>query len=279
MLKPSPALHPSQRFRAPTTIGKGTALKDLLDAAHVDLLAESLAGAARFDRRAFLRRAKAGLNDLELTPRAAHLAAVMRDHLSLDDAAACTDLVASLGPPLTATEGNGLAVFFYLPHSACLAGLVSAWDAGMDACHALTRRFTAEFAVRPFIAADPLRAVRRFRDWVADPDPHVRRLVSEGSRPRLPWAGRLRCFQRDPRPILPLLDLLVDDPSPYVRRSVANHIGDLLKDHPDLGYARCRLWLKHPTEDRRAIVRHAVRLPARKGVPEAVDLRRAAGGR
>ncbi|HMO49182.1 MAG TPA: hypothetical protein PKB14_24560 [Rubrivivax sp.] len=89
--------------------------------------------------------------------------------------------------------------------------------------HALTQRHTAEWAVRPFIERHPELSFATLAAWAADPSPHVRRLVSEGSRPRLPWGLQLKALILDPSPALPLLRALQDDPSAYVRRSVANH--------------------------------------------------------
>ena len=79
--------------------------------------------------------------------------------------------------------------------------------------------------------------------WTADTDPHVRRLVSEGTRSRLPWAGRLPQFIADPQPVVPLLEALHLDDELYVRRSVANHLGDIGKDHLDLVLEMCERWL------------------------------------
>lgn len=274
-------MHPAERFSAPSSIRRGMPLKMLLDRKLASLLAESLSPVAPdFDGAAFVREAVRGLEALELMPRAQHIAAVMARHLPAVPADAGICLVASFGPLLATTAGNGLKPFFYLPHSAFVERHLAAdWEAGMQACHALTRRFTAEFAIRPYIAADPARALERLGAWIADPDPHVRRLVSEGARPRLPWAGRLPCFQRDPSPMIPLLDRLVDDPELYVRRSVANHVGDIAKDHPRIAFDLCQRWLGAPTAQRRQVVRHAIRLPARQGIAAAEALRRKAGGR
>jgi HEAT repeat protein len=82
----------------------------------------------------------------------------------------------------------------------------------------------------------------------ADPSEHVRRLVSEGTRPRLPWASRLPAFQRDPAPVLALLERLKDDPALYVRRSVANNLNDIGKDHPALLADTARAWLQDATQ-------------------------------
>ena len=145
---------------------------------------------------------------------------------------------------------------------------------GLEACYALTQRFTAEYAIRPLLLRDQTAVIATFDGWVSDPNPHVRRLVSEGSRPRLPWAERLPALDADPTPMLPLLDRLVDDPDLYVRRSVANHIGDIAKRHPALAFERCERWLAAPTKERNWVIRHAVRHPAKQGVAAALDLRR-----
>jgi 3-methyladenine DNA glycosylase AlkC len=113
----------------------------------------------------------------------------------------------------------------------------------MAAQHAITQRFTCELSIRAFIDAEPERTLARLAEWTRDPSLHVRRLVSEGTRPRLPWAPRLRRFVDDPSPVLPLLEALRDDPSGYVRRSVANNLNDIAKDHPGL-------WSRSPAAGR-----------------------------
>lgn len=263
------------------TIESGTPLKSLLGRPLIGLIGDSLLPVVPgFERAAFIRDAARGLDALELMPRAHAIGTAMARHLAQETATAATQLVASFGPPLTGTSGNGLKPFFYLPHSACIAAhLLRDWEAGMAACLELTRRFTAEFAVRPFIIADQPRAIARLAQWAGHVDPHVRRLVSEGARPRLPWACRLPALQRDPSPMLPILNRLVDDPEEYVRRSVANHVGDIAKDHPQIAFDLCRDWLRASNDHRRAAVRHALRLPARRGVAAALALRTMAGGR
>jgi hypothetical protein len=100
----------------------------------------------------------------------------------------------------------------------------------------------------------------------------VRRLVSEGTRPRLPWGMRLRAFQRDPGPTLALLEKLKDDASLYVRRSVANHLNDIGKDHPDLLNETAVRWMQDAGEPRAWIVRHALRSSIKRGDPKALAL-------
>lgn len=146
----------------------------------------------------------------------------------------------------------------------------------MVAQYELTRRFSAEFSLRIFLRQEQERTLARLMEWTRDPDPHVRRLCSEGSQPRLPWAPRIPAFVRDPRPTLPLLEALKDDPDPYVRRSVANHLGDIAKDHPQLAFEPLPRWVNGASAERKWLIRHAVRHPAKHGVPAALRLRRLA---
>ncbi len=147
---------------------------------------------------------------------------------------------------------------------------VDHFEISMAALEVLTRT-SAEFAVRPFIRRYPERAVARMLAWTRHPSEHVRRLASEGCRPRLPWGTALVELKRDPSPILPILEHLKDDPSSYVRRSVANNLGDIAKDHPELAVDLARRWMKESAA-RRPLARHALRDLLKKGHPGALKL-------
>ncbi len=239
---------------------------------------EGIAAAIRavrpgFDTDGFLADALSGYDELELLARARHVAHALRRHLPADDAEALAVLVASLGPRSEQPEPKGMEPFFYAPHVFYVAEFcLDQWEAAMDAQYELTQRFSAEFSIRAFIDREPERTLARLRAWASDPSPLVRRLVSEGTRPRLPWAPRLRRFQHDPRPVLELLELLKDDPSPYVRRSVANNLNDIGKDHPDLLVETCRRWLRDAGPERRALVRHALRSAIKRGERGALEV-------
>ena len=251
-------------------------LKSLLGAGTVRRIAAMISAVEpAFPAAAFEADAVRGLAARELLARGDHVARALRAHLPEDVAAALAVLVRSLGPelPEEGLEGEGLAPFLYLPHVAFVrAHGLAAFDAALRAQHALTRRFTAEWSIRPFLEAEPERTLAVLATWAGDPSPHVRRLVSEGTRPRLPWAPRLRRFVEDPRPALGLLERLRDDPSPYVRRSVANHLNDVGKDHPALLLELAERWLRGASEERRRLVAHALRSLARRGDPRALAL-------
>lgn len=218
-----------------------------------------------FPKAAFLRDALAGYEALELMPRGRHIAHVLRKHLPQDVPKALDILLASLDAP-RGDAGGPLASFLFMPHTVYVAEYaLDHFEHAMRAQHALTQRFTAEFSIRPYIEKYPERTLARLREWTLDPSPHVRRLVSEGTRPRLPWAPRLRALQLDPRPAIELLELLKDDPELYVRRSVANHLNDIGKDHPALLNAIAKRWLKNASPERAWIVRHALRSAIKRG--------------
>jgi 3-methyladenine DNA glycosylase AlkC len=142
----------------------------------------------------------------------------------------------------------------------------------MHAQYELTKRFSAESSMRPYIAHDPERTLAVLRRWGADANAHVRRLVSECTRLRLPWAARVPWLDANPERVLELLEMLKDDPSTMVRRSVANNLNDLGKVRPDLLVRTCGVWLVGATDARRALVEHALRSAVKRGEASALRL-------
>jgi len=242
-------------------------LKDFFDAPLVRGIASDLARAHRaFDRVGFVKRALAGLDQLELTARAWHVAEAFHVHLPQPFRSAADVLVASLGPELESTEEFGLAPLRYMPHVFYVQKYgLDDFEAAMRAQYELTKRFSAESSIRAFLVRHPERTYERMREWAGDDNVHVRRLVSEGSRPRLPWAPRLRAFQEDPQPVIALLELLKDDAERYVQRSVANNLNDIAKDHPNLAVEVCRRWAADASPGRTWIVKHALRSLVKQG--------------
>lgn len=144
-------------------------------------------------------------------------------------------------------------------------------DLALPALRELTQYGSAEFALRPFLIRDLSHTLAVLRTWVSDPNEHVRRLASEGARPRLPWGQRLHALVADPAPMLPLLVALRADPSLYVRKSVANHLNDIAKDHPETVLELVSGWDR--VDPRTAwIVRHALRMLIKQGHPRALGL-------
>jgi 3-methyladenine DNA glycosylase AlkC len=251
--------------------------KNLLNLDTVDTVAQHLARVHKgFDRAGFVAQAAAGLLGMEMKARAMHMATALVDHLPprFEHAAALVE--AALAPPNVGSELGSLQTD--QAHAAGLTGWVM-WPLGewvarqglahperaLQTLHALTQRLTAEFAIRPFIEAHPELVFKTLHRWCDDDSPHVRRLVSEGSRPRLPWGQRLKALVADPSPTLPLLHRLQDDPSDYVRRSVANHLNDIAKDHPELVVDWVAQHLVGASPQRQALLRHASRTLVKGG--------------
>lgn len=228
-----------------------------------------------FASRAFIKRATAGLDTLELLDRGKHIAVALSEYLPPAYPSAIDVLLRSLGPEHATDElvGAGMAPFFYLPHAFFIAerGLEH-FDLSMRAQYELTKRFSAESSIRPYIAKEPERTFTVLRDWARDENAHVRRLVSEGTRLRLPWAMRVPWLDQNPGRVLELLDLLKDDPTTLVRRSVANNLNDLGKVHPKLLVETCASWLEGESAQRRALVEHALRSAIKRGEPGALRL-------
>ncbi len=206
-----------------------------------------------FDPRSFVKNALDGYEALELMQRGAKIADALHAYLPDDFPVAVAILLASLDQPAAlktkGADNNPITAFLFLPHTVFVAqrGL-DHFEVSMRAQHALTQRFSAEFSIRKFLQYKQIDTLKVLSVWAADPSAHVRCLVSEGTRSRLPWAPHLRAFQQDPRPVLALLELLKDDPSLYVRQSVANNLNDIGKDHPELLFETAARWSKTPAK-------------------------------
>jgi 3-methyladenine DNA glycosylase AlkC len=248
--------------------------KNFINEALIRRGASALAQAnAGFDASRFTKVAMRGLDGLELKARAMQVADALEVTLPVEFDSAATWIDAALAPPLDDTD---------LSHAQGTADGLHGWmlwsvrefiarrgiahpERALQSLHALTQRFTAEFAIRPFIVAHPELVYRTLRAWTTDRSVHVRRLVSEGSRPRLPWGLQLRSLIADPSPSFPLLLALQDDPSEYVRRSVANHLNDIAKDHPALVAEWLESHLPSASAQRQALLRHASRTLIKRG--------------
>ncbi|MCY0966518.1 DNA alkylation repair protein [Parathalassolituus penaei] len=218
-----------------------------------------------FDSAAFIAQAETGYLELELLDRGRHLGRCLAGCLPADYPEAVAILLASTAEPLP-VDGFALGGFFYLPHTSFVSQFgLEHLQVSLQALNHLTCLFTAEFSIRPFIQRHTQQTLEQLRVWATDENEHVRRLVSEGTRTRLPWAGRLPEFQKDPALVLELLELLKDDPALYVRRSVANNLNDIGKDHPQLLVDVARRWSEGASPEREWIIRHALRSAVKRG--------------
>ncbi|MEM8814082.1 MAG: DNA alkylation repair protein, partial [Pseudomonadota bacterium] len=217
-----------------------------------------------FDQGRFVDLATDNLDALELKERSRQIRDALQACLPSGFRDACAVLSTALHPEddvdlsQTCMDEHGIRGWAVMPMTEFVAenGLDD-FDYAMDILKEMTKRFSSEFAVRAFIVRNPDKAMTIMAGWTEDANYHVRRLASEGSRPRLPWGGNLAMLISDPEPVIDLLENLKDDPSDYVRRSVANSLNDVAKDHPDRVAEIAGRWLEHADGNRRRLVRHA----------------------
>ncbi len=242
-----------------------SSLKDLLGSASINNIADAGAKASRdFDRTAFIDAAMSGLSDLSIMERVRHFADAL-DKALPPDIGTALPIVVEMGPRV-ARGFQAVALAEYVARYG-----LREFDRSLQALAHLTRYGSAEFAIRPFLAQDHERVVETMVRWCSDEDEHVRRLASEGSRPRLPWATRIPALKHNPTLAAPVLEALKADPSSYVRKSVANHLNDIGKDRPDWLVERLSAWTNDDPHTR-WIIRHALRTLIKKGDPRALAL-------
>jgi 3-methyladenine DNA glycosylase AlkC len=240
-------------------------LKDRYSPAHVKRLAAAVSEAwPRFDKAGYARAALGdGWANLELKQRMRRLSSKLHRFLPMPYARQIA-VLEKVAPAFSGLEG------MLFPDFVEQFGLDD-FDVSVRALEWLTQFSSSEFAVRPFIVRHGPRMMAVMRRWASHDNEHVRRLASEGCRPRLPWAMALPEFKRDPSPVLPILEALKADASFYVRRSVANNLNDIAKDHPEVVLGVARQWLgKNKLTD--AVVKHACRTLLKRGDTRALEL-------
>ncbi|MBH1970418.1 DNA alkylation repair protein [Moraxellaceae bacterium AER2_44_116] len=250
-----------------------TLLKDRLADDAIQRIAEVLsASQVDFDPARFIQQAHTGLNSLELKERVRHIIAVLAQHLSDDftQAAQVLQQVPNHWPTHNAQGDYGFAAWPLIDYVA-VYGLHHP-DIALQTLKILTPLFTAEFAIRPFLHQHFDLTYGYLQEWAIDENHHVRRLASEGCRPRLPWGQRVPYLMKNPDVIIAVLEQLKDDDSDYVRRSVANNLNDISKDYPETVVRLAQQWLAQPTAHRQAIIKHATRGLVKSGHADALAM-------
>ncbi|WP_448058835.1 DNA alkylation repair protein [Cellulomonas hominis] len=262
------------------------AMDELIDAAAVDRLRAHLQAAASGLRLDALRQAAHDVDGHKLRARTDLVARALLEDLPDDHTAAAAVVRRALTDP-------GLTGWAVWPVTEAVATLAlaspdpTAFEDGLRLLAELTPRLTSEFAIRRFLLADLDRTLAVAAGWTTDPDPHVRRLSSEGTRPYLPWAVRVPALLTIPDATVPILDALHRDEDEVVRRSVANHLNDLSRHAPDLVARVAAHWLEAETTGAgsdpaatdpattartRAVVRHGLRTLVKQAHPGALEL-------
>ena len=226
-----------------------------------------------FNKSQFIELAAKDLETLELKQRSQQIYQALQQTLPSDYRLACEVLLKTLAPVDESSEQihfdnseQGIRGWAIMPMAdfVALHGLEDI-EFALSVLKQMTKRFSAEFAIRYLIEKDPELVIATLQTWLEDKNPHVRRLISEGSRPRLPWGIRLGCFIEKPQMTIQLLEQLKDDDSEYVRRSVANHLNDISKDHADLIVNLTKNWLADADKNRHKLLKHACRGLVKQG--------------
>jgi 3-methyladenine DNA glycosylase AlkC len=249
-------------------------VRDVFNEKVVNQLARDLASVwQEFDAKGFSQGINSQLRALSFSERAALIRDTLWQHLPKEFSRALEIILNALPPEIPSCEINGFDAFIVMPQSDFVAKYgLDHYDLSMQALYQMTRRFTAEGAIRAFILKYPEKTLGILSEWAEDENCHVRRLVSEGTRPRLPWAIQLKPFIEDPRPVLKLLEKLKSDPELMVRRSVANNLNDLAKDNPDQVVKTLRRWSKMDNEGTQWLIRHAARTLVKQGNKEVLAI-------
>jgi 3-methyladenine DNA glycosylase AlkC len=253
-------------------------LKDLLfNQAKVERIAGEIQRVyPAFGKRGFVQDCVARFPELELKARIAWIAACLKSYLPGAYPRALGILIEALPAPNNPDlSDDDFGEFIYAPYAEFVAqnGCTRVYlQPSLAALYEITQRFSAEDAIRYFINAFPKETMRELSQWSRDAHYHVRRLCSEGTRPKLPWAKKIAIPVAAP---LPILDRLHADNTRFVTRSVANHLNDIAKVDPDLAITTLTRWQKagkQNADEMNYILRHALRTLIKQGHPEALKL-------
>lgn len=220
----------------------------------------------RFDKEQFLSLALNELEDLSLMQRNQQIVAALGETLNKDFVQAKKHILKTLAPEDQQIDEKGLHSWLSIP----LAEYVGQFgqdhfSEAMDAMSKITPFFSCEWAIRHFLLNQQSTTLEQLHEWCDHPHEHVRRLVTEGSRPRLPWGFQLPEFIQNPKHTFPLLEKLKNDESDYVRLSVSNHLNDISKDHPDWLQQKLESWIDLEDTNRMKLIRHACRTLIKQG--------------
>ena len=220
----------------------------------------------KFNTASFVSTVKENVDTLELKDRVEFIADSLEGSLPGDYPKQLAILMQILGPPNPNETGMFKEFYWLMPVAKFVEKYgLGHFDESVAAMAEITQRSTAEYTIRPYLEKHSTTMLKQMAVWAKTDSFHLRRLASEGGRPRLPWASKLQQFIDDPRPLLPILSILKDDPKKYVQKSVANCLNDVLKDNEGLGRELIESWLPAPGKERKWIIKHALRNQLKAG--------------
>lgn len=223
-----------------------------------------------FDDEKFVKKISNSIDDLELKARVEVFSDVLFEFLPDKYNEAILILLQILGPALEKETGMFSEGFWLMPVARYVEKYgANDFDISINAIYEITKRHTGEYAVRPFLEKYPQQMLKVMKKWAKDKSFHVRRLACEGLRPRLPWAKKMEQFISDPSKIIPVLEILKEDESKFVQKSVANCINDILKDNYQVAIELIKKWSKSNNKNTQWIIKHSLRNEIKKNNLEA----------
>lgn len=237
-------------------------LKYWFDKGLVTQLAEKLSSNnSAFNKTVLIHNIESKLDFLELKGRVELIADQLHNSFEQDYNLGLPQLINILGPENSNETGMFTEYYWVMPIAKYVEKYgLNDFEKSMNALEEITKRNTSEYAIRPYILHHFDKTLKQMVKWSKHSNFHIRRLASEGVRPRLPWAKKLDVFIQDPSPITPILENLKDDTSKYVQKSVANCLNDILKDNFSVGKEIVESWNQEEmTTERQWIVKHALR--------------------
>jgi len=213
-----------------------------------------------FPSKKFIKNVDKGVTTLELKDRVEFMADELHRCLNLNYEKTIAIFLDILGPENEEETGMFTEFYWVMPMAKYVEKYgLDDFKLSIKAIEEITKRNTGEYTIRPFIEKYPSKTEKILLKWSKNKNFHIRRLSSEGPRPRLPWASKLQQYIDDPQPLIPILDNLKDDTSKYIQKSVANCLNDILKDNFEVGKSLIESWLPNATKERKWIIKHALR--------------------
>ncbi|MEO6685784.1 MAG: DNA alkylation repair protein, partial [Dyadobacter sp.] len=248
-----------------------SAIKDIYSPAFYNQFADILKQAVPdFDKNAFINQIFVEeFKAMEWKERMKHTTRVFHVFLPEDYPKATTLIEKIITILRKENIGGGLEYIFFADYVEVYG--LDDFKTSVKALEFITQFISCEFGVRPFILKYGDKMIDQMVIWSKHENLHVRRFASEGSRPRLPWAMAIPALKKDPSPLFPILENLKNDPSEYVRRSVANNLNDIAKDHPDVVLSIAKRW-RGGSKETDAIIKHGSRTLLKQGHAEILEV-------
>lgn len=213
-----------------------------------------------FDDKAFIKAVGMRAQDQNYTRRVESIADELREQLPKDYPKALSILMQIVGPENPNETGMFKYFYWLMPVGKFIEKYgLNDFDVSMHAISEVTKRNTGEYAVRPYIRKNPDKALGYLEKWAESDNFHLRRLASEGLRPKLPWAPKLDTFIENPKPVFEILEILKEEPIKFVQKSVANHLTDYLKVNPRPTRKLIHTWGGSANPNTQWMVKHATR--------------------